>query len=97
VAKKLSATALSSASPTVPIEATSTDGQAVAEGVRGVLLGFKGSITDVVARCCTSGLLQGVVTPREPCTFVVRHPAVGRGLLTCEGMTGCEYISVDPG
>jgi hypothetical protein len=45
----------------------------------------------------TSGLLQGVFTPLEPCIFLVRHPAVGNGRLTCEDMTGSEYISVDPG
>ena len=48
-------------------------------------------------RCCPSGLLQGVVTPLASCRFLVRHPAVGKGPLTCEDMTGCEYVSVDPG
>jgi hypothetical protein len=43
------------------------------------------------------GLLQGVFTPLEPCIFLVRHPAVGKGPLTCEDMTGCEHVSVDPG
>jgi hypothetical protein len=45
----------------------------------------------------TSGLLQGVVTPLEPCIFLVRHPAVGKGPLTCEDMKGCEHVSVNPG
>jgi TAP-like protein len=53
--------------------------------------------TDVMARCCASGLLQGMITPLEPCRFLVRHPAVGKGPLTCKDMTGCEYVSVDPG
>jgi hypothetical protein len=44
-----------------------------------------------------SSLLQGVVTPLEPCIFLVRHPAVSKGLLTCEDMTGCEHVSVNPG
>jgi hypothetical protein len=50
-----------------------------------------------MARCRTSSLLQGVFTPLEPCIFLVRHPAVGKGPLTCEDMTRCEYVSVDPG
>jgi len=43
-----------------------------------------------------SGLLQGVVTPLEPCSFLVRHPAVSKGPLTCEDMTGYENVSVNP-
>jgi hypothetical protein len=50
-----------------------------------------------MVRCRTSGLLQGMVTPLEPGIFLVRHPAVGKAPLTCEDMTGCEYVSVDPG
>jgi hypothetical protein len=49
-----------------------------------------------MARCRPSGLLQGVFAPLEPCIFLVRHPAVGKGPLTCD-MTGREYVSVDPG
>ena len=50
-----------------------------------------------MVRCGTSGLLQGVFTPLEPCIFLVRHPAVSKGPLTCEDMTGCEQVSVNPG
>src|SRR5215218_2921670 len=50
-----------------------------------------------MARCCTSGLLQGAFTPLEPCIFLVRHPAVSKGPLTCEDVTGCEHVSVNPG
>jgi hypothetical protein len=32
-----------------------------------------------MARCRTSGLLQGMVTPLELCIFLMRHPAVGKG------------------
>jgi hypothetical protein len=44
-----------------------------------------------------SGLLQGVLTPLEPYSLLVRHPAVSKGPLTCEDMTGREHVSVDPG
>jgi hypothetical protein len=50
-----------------------------------------------MARCRTSGLLQGAFTPLEPCIFLVRHPAVSKGPLTCEDMTRREYVSVNPG
>ena len=45
-----------------------------------------------MVRCRPSGL-QGVVTPLEPCSFLVRHPAVSNGPLTCEAMTGREQAS----
>jgi hypothetical protein len=50
-----------------------------------------------MARCRTSSLLQGAFTPLEPCIFLVRHPAIGKGPLTCEDMTGREHVSVEPG
>jgi hypothetical protein len=34
-----------------------------------------------------------MVTPLEPCIVLVRHPAVSKGPLTCEDMTGREHVS----